>query len=621
MKSFTYSEMIGFAIIVSIVGILVVSLSWISPDVPNLFKGSFTLIGAGLLALTTGAALLGISPRYHMHFIRIFVVSGAVLLCMLGTSLRGGFSYFEFTGFAIESWTFAALFASLLAGMAASVYVFRSGNILLCLRVLAYTAAFVNTALLSDVFFQHGYGTLFGDWFSTVLFAACGLILACGNLLSARGRGTYVDVLTIGVLSTALILSGDRSVLLTSSMAIGFLLLLNRDTTNIFWRSIGILSIVLVLIGIFLPTQFVPASVKKGAYTEIRPSYRTTQYVALMQFAREPNSFIVGSSHSNFETVFASYRPVSVNTSPLWDKDFPSGSSLMMTILIFHGALFVVIFMILITGVILEGVRVYRKKILPSESAGGICAIFFSTVWMWLYVPNTAFLIVVIFLVVLIWALVECAYKDERRYRFSGVGIFLCALVLIVSGIASIGVASVRLSALISYANGLQALGSADFEVMENLFSTSIAREPLPPVQRLYAASALGRIRRDIEKSGNVTEVERNEIIERLEAQISRAENAYESQENHFRGALTIAQSLYIQALLTGTSFEPAVAYVRSARVLAPLHPLPLLLEAQMSYSSGDSASAQERLRQAFALKPDFKEARELLDSIEAKGM
>jgi tetratricopeptide (TPR) repeat protein len=116
------------------------------------------------------------------------------------------------------------------------------------------------------------------------------------------------------------------------------------------------------------------------------------------------------------------------------------------------------------------------------------------------------------------------------------------------------------------------------------------------------------------------TEENRATIISLLEKSVRYAQEAANIDPSNFRYRIEEGNSLAMKSFLTGdVDFEEALAAYRQAQQRAPFHPLPHLLIGSIFVKKGDVESARISLGEALKIKPDYREALQLMEQVRTR--
>ncbi|MBX4181366.1 tetratricopeptide repeat protein [Candidatus Parcubacteria bacterium] len=389
--------------------------------------------------------------------------------------------------------------------------------------------------------------------------------------------------------------------------------------------------ILIIVSGIFLFNPSISAEKGKlGSFVsssfglnnaEVRPSLMTTLGIAKEVLKKDP---LLGSGPSTFKSDWFLYRPASINQTPFWANEFPSGYGFLPTELVSLGALGAILWLIFLVSLVLLSVKAIRNLPASKPERFVIISTMFGSLFLWsasfFYTPSAATLMLsYIFTGLFIGALAHGTIINTYILNFghSGkqylVGLALSCLIFF--------------SALcLGYTGFKKALASYHFKQ-----AATLSQESTPPLSDIeyhlkkalsYAPDdvyylALSRVSfAKVESLAMTPGTTPDEFKAALSQTIESAKAAVATNPSNYQNWITLGNvyaALVPKPLEVDGAYENAKGAYAEASNRNPNSPEVALLTAKVLLSKGDVEGAQAELNKAITLKSDYSDVYLLL--------
>lgn len=594
----------------------------------ELFSGSVSkslvtaFITAFLALWLGGLLLLKKEISVPLHIVGLFT---AIALIPLLLSLRGGLWGSEWSGFSFEPDSVVSFFIFALwgvAGLAISRFFsieriadFLAG-VLLILAVWQGAAGFFSTPAAYP---------LFGDALSQALTVAALLIavlLFRGTLLGNRHL-VYGSIALVAV--SSFISAPFSSVILSTAAVIGFFFVFRINPASVSRLAVPVIALSALFVWGFLGQALAQNLSLREPVGEVRLSPQATLALIAREYTSDPASLFLGGGPNTFTYVWNMYRPLSANTTPLWDIEEISSSSFFLHLAATLGVPFVFFLLLLLFTLIAYAIREVlappRSSFVPLGAATA-----FMIAWLLIMFPTSSYLAFSGLLTGLFFGylsqrrgLLENSY--QRRQIIQAVG----GTILIFLGILGVWHSATRTAALGLYYQSFQIFETeAGVEARRDLLRTSLAVEPTPAVQRSLSVINREEVRVIVESAPLNTPLDavtQTHILSLLEEGTNAIGNATRNDPHNFRNALergyinTVAALLRRDASLAKQAIDDYTFAVSNAKA----HPLPYFAKANALILLGEDQAAYIELNEALRLKNDYAEALSLKKFLEEK--
>jgi hypothetical protein len=613
--------------------LIAVSPVWIygNPDDP---KGTIVASVVGILLAAAGIAALEhphlIGRRERSLFAILFLI-----FCWFGfETIRNGVTITELTGFAFEPGTLLSFFLIGAALVSGYFFAYSHHDTRRLLVAITVASSMVAIAFFAAVITGSApLSAFFGEFFSLQLLFGFSFLCALSLMVMAppASFARRLSIFAAFLFASALLFSHAElliaSVLCGALMLFFFLHASNASTALASVAPAWVCFFVLLCAAIFNIQSFIPQNVTQSFFTEIRPSLQATTHVILVDYWEDARSPYVGAGMNSFGYIWNEKRPREVNTTPLWNTDFETGSGFVPILGLMFGIPFTIFLILLIGAASVDRFVFFRTSSeIRTVGISWLVLFLFGLLWMFLYVPTIAFFALTFFSFGIALGIRDVAVRlPENHPRFFSAIVRKTSAVigvsLIVTGLVLICFGVIRFLALWEYENGSQALGQRGaYANAQSDMRASLAIEKLPFVERALAAADEADIQAMLSTASSspltldaivrlatlrneaITAAEESRVLDRadyrnwIEEGNARLLHALYDQDTS--EALTAAQDFKFAVVLTGTT------------------PLPLFLEAEALYAAGDLKNARSAVEAALTVKPDYEDARLLLDRL-----
>ena len=583
------------------------------------------VVAVGLMGvmLILSSVIIFIENRKDLYYL-IFVTCFAafLLLAYIVVYFTGG-GHTSFFGFAFQQTTLIAIasyFSAFLIGCVLS----RGVHNYITNMLLALQASLVGILAVYFLQFVLGHTPSFIESeqvVSSILLLGIGFILGV-QLLFVKSISRHVLLaLSLMVILYAVIIFISGLVMLLISVGLGGLTIvlyeyiqIRKQNKKIKYTIIfgAVLTSLVMLFGVIN----LPGLMELGStftQQEIRPSSLATLYAGLNTFNANPIQYISGTGAHSFSFVWNSYMPDMAVQSRFWDTDFSYGFSFMATILIEFG---VPLFVVINVGLVLLISSFLYTRV---NFTGLHVSLAFSMFWMWVFVPDTLFILVTMILAGLLAGKVIVTSETNVPRKFNGIAIVLTFMV----GVFIISSSISNFRALHSYDLGLKELklSSQDPTYWEvgQLFTKSIEFFETPEVLTALVRLKVKYAQNLLKESG--LENEEEAIIDLIDSALIYADRVRKFDSNNYRSYVTHAETLLFKGLVNGDSelIDKALITYLNASAQAYKRILPVYLNAQALVASGRYTEAEEAIEILINKYPEFNLIKELQKTLETR--
>ncbi len=368
----------------------------------------------------------------------------------------------------------------------------------------------------------------------------------------------------------------------------------------------------LVATALLLSNVFGVGAPRVAVPLDIHPSLLATEYIIGPEYLPSVRLALLGTGPDSLSYAWNLYRPVELNAGSRWQVTPDSTFSTATTLAIEVGILGLFAFFLLPLGVLFT-----VTSVRPSQ--GSVREVLFSLV---LFTFGAAlFYSVDLLLVLLGAAALGLSFSEgyvQRDGDWSALGrrtIFLITVIAMCVGLSLVLAASLQGRAAYYVAQGQAALEKNNPDGASILFDKAVTSWPAAPYLRAdsfaYARKLFGRIK----DGGGISDpVALRHDADRGVLFAERATGV--DSRNYalwiFRGSLMTS---LVQFGYPGAIESAEVSFLR-AGALAPNQPEVLYMQALLSVAVGNPRLASEDLHKALTLKPDYKDAINLLHAL-----
>lgn len=349
--------------------------------------------------------------------------------------------------------------------------------------------------------------------------------------------------------------------------------------------------------------------------TSVRPSWTSTFAVAKKTYAISP---VFGSGPGTFGIEWLKYRDASLNQTIYWNVDFTSGIGFIPTSLVTTGIVGVIAWLSFLGLLIALGLRALILRT-PQDPFIRYVAIvsFIGSLYLFAVavfdLPSAlvlalAFIFAGLFTSTLRYAVggKQFGIVFSRSPRLGFVIVFSLTILLLASVVAAYSLVG-RYVAVTNLASAYSAANSGDFASAEQRAQNSLSFAPSVAAYQLQAVIANAQLNKIAADSTMEKTAAQAAYKKALSDGISAALTATTLNASDYQSWLSLG-NLYAQAVPLGVTgaYESAKSAYLKAQALNPTNPqIPFTL-AQLNIANKDMKAAEENLKAAIALKPDY---------------
>ncbi len=541
-------------------------------------------------------------------------------------------------GFSLDSWATTlvlGVFAFLVASFAREqkrlvtifLAAFTGSVIALVLQVSFFLAK--NTAFVTK-YFGHiaTQGTLLGSWVDFAYAAAMTFVLALMmyEVLSPKGffRSFSLAAMVLSVIVLVFLNFKAAWIIAVVSSLLVFVYKssVERSVSKLFPKQFDtsaesstrfpIASFAALLISLFFVLTSASVGVRIAQrvginFTDVRPSFTTTNHVAGATLRRDP---LLGAGAGRFGEMWELYRPLEVNQTEFWNVRFESGYSMFQTMGTTNGILVVIAFLCVMAAVVIHGFTMFSYKF-PDAFSRFIAVsslimvvsfvglyIFFSpgivlVVWGFMYIG----LLVGVSTLVKRTTTITITYLKDPRTSFFAI------LLLVVATIAACGAtyATGNKFASITYYN--RALLATDIAVSKAHLDRAIRLSTNDVYLRTRAALAVQEFATTAQTdASNKASLQR--AFSEAESYAQAAVAWDRTSATNWLGLSQVYQ--LIASANDNDAYSAAVQAVEQAVARSPYNPQYRYSQAEIALTKADTTSALAFIAQAIELKPNY---------------
>ncbi|MBL4644424.1 MAG: tetratricopeptide repeat protein [Candidatus Pacebacteria bacterium] len=583
-----------------------------------------TLVAATLLML--GSFLFTADKEIHSVTFRNILLSGVVFFSILLLMLmRDGFPITFVGDLRFSAGTFVSflsIFSVLVVGYMFTTSVARAR--LLMYSVVSGVLIFMTLFAVFSVF-DVSFKAV-GDiaTFSTYLVIGVGFILASTLSFSSSGSSQLLPIGTAVLASIFIFFSGSLLLMfVTGVLVLGmfvFTLLahgrhrqLMRTSTVFIVLIAGALVVSGMLVG-SMSTVPLQDTIKRPAQ-EIRPSLSASIYVFSRVYENDPSALVWGTGLNSFIYQWDKYFPKEVSATVFWDKDFQSGSNMLITLALEIGLpLTLGIFLVSMFALPVV-VRSYELDFEKDIYRKGFASIVvFGIVWMLLYPPSVQFLLVI---GLSAGALIALQEKKDDDLGASPTSLFEKIVIVCLLGLSVVLVAFsvAHFVALYSHGKGVVALEENPPKYTEAIqfLEKATTYVASPETLRLLTYTYLNRARQEFTSGG-----EKESIDSDLSKAVSSAFQAQVVDSRQYQTQVAFGNAQFLSGVITEDEIlrEQAVQSFRNAQTLAPNRAAVQFNLAQAYLSVGNEIEALLYAKKALELRPQYEEVITFLETL-----
>ncbi|MEK7642942.1 MAG: tetratricopeptide repeat protein [Patescibacteria group bacterium] len=452
----------------------------------------------------------------------------------------------------------------------------------------------------------------------------------------------------VGILFASAVIGIALTNFTYSAMGLGLVLLLmlalllsRRMGRSVMFGASLIMLIVLTLI-ILMRGPLGEVSGRLGAPVEASPNWTVTTSLIEKAFGE---SLLFGHGPNTFGVLWDRYKPVELNSTPLWAVRFTAGSALAPTIIAGGGllaAITLLFFYFTVFAFVFRGLAAFTDHegdtMLLRSLAGALVVMLF--LW-WMHPLNGTLVILTLFIL----GLFVSAMNVAGLARVSEINLFsstergfitsLAIILLLIGSVAGVYYEAMRYVSQVAFAEGVNAYNAGEGINTARISMTRAAQYDSRQDQYWRALTQLETV--NLQRIISTRDVPQNELQERFRLALSSAidygKHATDAGPQDSANWTAIAQ-VYETVIFMPGSYDFALEYYDKAAQLAPTNPqIPLniarthigyanalLLQDNSKENQNRAVTAQnkavEALEKAVSLKPDFAEAHFLLAQI-----
>jgi tetratricopeptide (TPR) repeat protein len=357
----------------------------------------------------------------------------------------------------------------------------------------------------------------------------------------------------------------------------------------------------------------------------IRPSWSDTLSVAKESLREDP---IFGIGANRFILAWLSYKPDTVNQSPLWNVDFDAGVGLIPTFAVTTGALGILAWLVFFCLFLYRGFSAVLSPSLGKATHYILFSSFLGALYLWIiavfYVPNiTIFSLAFLMTGVFIGALVETEIVKDYNFSFlndprAGFISVLGLILLIVGTVAGGYMLFQKFLSVVFFQNGLAASSRGDLEGTLSAVSRAATFSEYDVFYRNLSAINLTRINSILSQKGVSQDTIKAEFQSESRFAVANALHARDLDPTNYQNwvALANAYATLVPFGVQDAYGEAKKAYDEALK-LDPKSPQLLLARAQLDLQNNKD-DAKAYIAKALALKSDYTDAIFTLSQIQA---
>lgn len=353
--------------------------------------------------------------------------------------------------------------------------------------------------------------------------------------------------------------------------------------------------------------------------SEIRPSAQVTWQIAKETLAKSP---IIGSGLNRFLHSWFLFKPALFNTTSFWNASFDSGFGFIPTFLVTSGMLGALAWLSFI-GMFLFGAMKYTVSFSAKNNLAQIFFILSSYLWIFavIYNPSIAVMsLAFVFTGIFIGSLASSKTIKTYELHFlqadprMSFGIILLLVALIAGSVGTGYAYSKKFISLYHFERANQLISKGASGQVENEIIKAITLDSNDFYYRSLSMFYFQKFT-GIASAGDKNQMQ--ELQELLNKSEASAQAAVLFDKTNYSNWLNLAEFYRSSARLgIKGSYESASAAYKEALALNPKNPGLYLEAADLELIHGNILGAQANLSQALKLKPDYKEASDLLSRI-----
>ncbi|MEN9613992.1 MAG: hypothetical protein RLZZ347_299 [Candidatus Parcubacteria bacterium] len=361
---------------------------------------------------------------------------------------------------------------------------------------------------------------------------------------------------------------------------------------------------------------------------EVRPSWTSTMEVISPVLKADP---VFGVGPNRFATAWTQYKPAGINAWPFWNVDFSYAIGFIPTAVVTVGVVGALAWLVFLVFLVLSFVKVLRKPLGDKRGRGLTLTLLVGTAFFWFfmiaYVSSTLTLVFTFVVTGLYFA----ALHREGVLKSSPVTVTKHSKLALVSTVGV--VVGLIVFATLGYVYTQKTLASYYFRKGATAFG---ANDPVQGEVNLVKAFRLGQndlylrslsdfylAQVNVLLTSDVSKMKPEDVRARFETLFrfanTAANQAVAYDPTNYQNYLTRARVYEIVVPLNiPNAYESAKADYIAAAKLNPQNPLIYLLAGRLEAIKGNIALAKETVQIALTLKPDYADAKTLLDQISA---
>ena len=330
------------------------------------------------------------------------------------------------------------------------------------------------------------------------------------------------------------------------------------------------------------------------------PSYSTSWSVAVDSIKENP---LLGTGPGNYLSAFNRFKPLSYNSSDVWNLRFTTGRSYVFTLMTETGIAGLAAFSILLFGIS----KLYKKDRKMTTEAASLGII---TVLLLVFPSSTALLI--LFFILL--SLSEIDHHKDSLFNFNGSS---SRLPIVISSIPMFTLVAVCgfylfniLSADLTYRSSLDSLAKGDGKSAYEGLQKAINTNPYVDRYRISYAQVNLALANTLTSKTQLTDEERNTVAQLVQQSIREGKVAISLNPQRSGNWETLGSIYRAVAPIAEGANDYAVQTYSQAIALDPYNPLMRISLGGIFYSAKQYQNAIDIFKLAVTTKPDLANAR-----------
>ena len=351
------------------------------------------------------------------------------------------------------------------------------------------------------------------------------------------------------------------------------------------------------------------------------PTFSDTMPVVIKTMQGGVKETLIGIGPNRFVTKWLKEKPLTSNLFPGWNVDFNFGNSLLLTNIVTVGIVGVLAWIIIFLLLVYTGIKYVFFH--PKSGMSGFVTFssFFVSVYLWItlaiHVPGSGMLTLVFFSTgIFISSLYASGMIHEKKYLFASSParsffLVLATVIILIGAVAMDYLAFAKMYASYSYNRATSLAKAGQFAEAKALMSKAISFGESDIYFRGLAETSILELKtRSAEFSSkpNQTQGQVSALMQTASNSLQKAISADPKNYGNYISFASLYQ-LFVSKDYAETYDYAKTAY-KKALEFAPKNPSIYLSIANLEYLKGDTLAAEQNIKMALDLKPNYTQAR-----------